>query len=190
MSSTAGAIAGPSRRRSDNEEEEEDIVEDHDSKIAHTNQPVLTTVFRDPESGDHKVAVVVALPGGATDVEFSLLGGNAGSSTAIVTYSWPPIMFNIEGMFAQAIKHRKSRVHPHFNALKEQLKNNRDSIDATPQGVIQIALPIAVQTGQNSFFFEGGKSADGTLILKAEMSALQNTYTIRQEKKEVKFYDL
>jgi hypothetical protein len=191
MSSTAGAIAGPSRRRSDHEEEEEeDIVEDHDSKIAHTNQPALITVFRDPESGDHKVALVVALPGGATHVEFSLLGGNAGSSTAIVTYSWPPIMFNIEAMFAQSIKNGKSRVHPHFNALKEQLKNNRDSIDATPKGVMQIALPIAVQTAQDSFVFQGGKSPDGTLILKAEMSALQNAYTIKQEKKEVKFVDL
>ena len=105
MSSTAGAIAGPSRRRSDHEEEEEDIVEDHDSKIVHTNQPFLITVFRDPDSGDHKVALVVALPGGATNVEISLLGGNAGSSTAIVTYSWPPIMFNIEAMFASSIKY-------------------------------------------------------------------------------------
>ena len=55
---------------------------------------------------------------------------------------------------------------------------------------MQIALPIAVQTAQDSFVFEGGKSSDGILILKAEMSALQTAYTIKQENKVVKFVDL
>ena len=66
------------------------------------NDPVLTTVYHDPESEIDMVCVIVAVPGGATDVEFSLVGSGPGSSTGLVTYDWPKIAFDMDRLFASS----------------------------------------------------------------------------------------
>ena len=60
----------------DENEEEEDL----DARIRHKNQPVLISVFRDPETEEEKVCVVAALPGGVSNVEFSLIGTGPGTN--------------------------------------------------------------------------------------------------------------
>ena len=57
-------------------EEEEDL----DARIRHKNQPVLISVFRDFETEEEKVCVVAALPGGVSNVEFSLIGPGPGTN--------------------------------------------------------------------------------------------------------------
>ncbi|XP_045025151.1 uncharacterized protein LOC123469870 [Daphnia magna] len=120
-----------------------DDEDELDAKIAHKNQPVLMTVYRDPVTEQEKVCIVVSLPGGASDVEFSLVGSGPGRSTARITYSWPKILFDIEAIFKKAITSSELPVcHPKIIALKNELKNNRDSIDSTPKGSMELTLPI------------------------------------------------
>ncbi|KZS01517.1 Uncharacterized protein APZ42_001802, partial [Daphnia magna] len=72
---------------------------------------------------------------------FSLVGSGPGSSTARITYSWPKILFEIEAIFKKAITSSELRVcHPKIIALKNELKNNRDSIDSTPKGSMELTL--------------------------------------------------
>ncbi len=54
--------------------------EDLDARIRHKNQPVLISVFRDPETEEEKVCDVAALPGGVSNVEFSLIGTGPGTN--------------------------------------------------------------------------------------------------------------
>ena len=61
------------------------------------------TVYKDPESLEEKLCVIASLPGGVSDVEFSLIGSGPGSNTAKITYSWPPIVYDIPGIFNKDI---------------------------------------------------------------------------------------
>ncbi|XP_045023141.1 uncharacterized protein LOC123467161 [Daphnia magna] len=168
-----------------------DDEDELDAKIAHKNQPVLMTVYRDPVTEQEKVCIVVSLPGGASDVEFSLVGSGPGSSTARITYSWPKILFDIETIFKKAITSSELPVcHPKIIALKNELKNNRDLIDSTPKGSMELTLPISVQTATSSISRAGGKTADGSMVVIVELLAFQNSYTVKQFDKKIDFVDL
>jgi len=56
-------------------------------------------------------------------------------------------------------------------ALKKELENNRDLIDDIPQGVIEISLPIPVQTAPDAVKFQGCMK-DGHKIVTADFKAL------------------
>ena len=62
------------------------------------NPPVVSTVFRDPDTEEDKVLVVASLHGGASDVEFSLVGSGPGTTAAVITYNWPKLSFDTEGI--------------------------------------------------------------------------------------------
>ncbi|EFX73075.1 hypothetical protein DAPPUDRAFT_110089 [Daphnia pulex] len=145
-----------------NDTEEKDL-EGRDSQIAHHDQPALVTVYKDPETQKEKVFIVISLPGGSGESEFSLVGNGPGFSTAIIKYNWPPVMFDIDSLFAKvSLRNGKiSPLHPKIIALKNELENNRDSVDAISQAVIDIPLPIPVQTDIDSYKFVGGKSLTG-----------------------------
>ncbi|KAK4024314.1 hypothetical protein OUZ56_009697 [Daphnia magna] len=136
---------------------QEKDLEGRDLQIVHHNQPALVTVYKDPETQQEKVFILISVPGGSTEVEFSLVGNGPGSSTARIKHSWPPVMFDIDSLFAKvSIRNEKiSQFHPKIVALKNELENNRDSVDAIPQAVIEIPLPIPVQTAKASHQFIG-----------------------------------
>ena len=172
-------------------EEEEDL----DARIRHKNQPVLISVFRDPETEEEKVCVVAALPGGVSNVEFSLIGTGPGANKARITYSWPPIVFDIEGIFRKEIDSVNPAVklestHPLILSLKAELRNNRESLNSTPRGEIELTLPIPVQTAASSICRSGGKKNDGSLIVIVELMAYQNSYTVKQKDNTIVFEDL
>ena len=169
--------------------------EDLDARIRHKNQPVLISVFRDPETEEEKVCVVAALPGGVSNVEFSLIGTGPGANKARITYSLPPIVFDIEGIFRKEIDSVNPAVklestHPLILSLKAELRNNRESLDSTPRGEIELTLPIPVQTAASSICRSGGKKNDGSLIVIVKLMAYQNSYTVKQKDNTIVFEDL
>jgi hypothetical protein len=90
-------------------------------------------VYRDPDTEKDKVIVVASLFGGTTDVEFTLLGSGPGTTSAQITYKWAPHSFNIEELFAKAIKSQTiPSCHPKIVLLKKGLQNCRASKDDTP----------------------------------------------------------
>ena len=153
---SAGFQSGPSSskrsRQSETFEEAEPDIEDLvDSQIVHQNQPILMEVYDDPDTQNQKVIIVASLTGGSSEVEFSLVGNGPGTSTARITSGWPKIAFKIEELLENNIKKKKLPIsHLKILALKKGLQNTRDSIDEVPRGVIELNLPISVQTAAYS----------------------------------------
>ena len=143
-------------------------IEDHesvDAYVTHKNQPVLTDVYLDPETEKEIDVIMATLYGGATDVQFSLVGSGPGTSTAKITYNWPPLSFEIEDLFEKPIKSEKlPTCHPKILALKKGLQNCRGAIDETPRGSIELNFPIPVQTAENSILRNGKKTRMGLLF--------------------------
>ena len=111
---SAGGSGSTTKRSKPSESETvSEGKEDLDTKIVHKNQPVLMTVYKDPESKEEKLCIIASLPGGVSNLEFSLIGSGPGSNTAKITYSWPPIvspydMYDIPGIFKKAICRKRN----------------------------------------------------------------------------------
>ena len=103
-----------------------------------------------------KVFLVVALPGGATDVEFTLVGSGTGTSTLKVSFPWPKFSYDVEALLAKQIKGGLSQLHPKILSHKAEVENNRDNVEHIPIGEILVTLPIPVQTSSSSYSFTGG----------------------------------
>ena len=94
----ASGLSGSSKRlrsSTSTDDTEEKDLEGLDLQIVHHNQPALATVYKDPDTQPEKVFILISLPEGSNDVEFSLVGNGPGSSTANIKYSWPQVMYDI-----------------------------------------------------------------------------------------------
>ena len=141
------------------------------------------SVYQDPDSQKERLIIVASLPGGASNVEFTLVGGcsSAGTSTARITYTWPKLAYDIDAIFAKQVLEKKmAAYHPKILALKKNLQDCRDTIDSTPKGVMELSLPIPVQTASDSITIKGGKQDDGTILLIVELMAFQTMYTVKK----------
>ena len=170
------------------EEKEVGCVEDLDAKIVHHNQPIIMSVFKDPETEEEKVIIVAVLPVGATKVCFSLVGSGPGPRLARIDYSWPPIGFEIEALFKDGIDDGKiASCHPKILALKEDLTYTRSHITETPRGAIELTLPIPVQTSAETIKRSGQCRKDNSQAVVVELKAYQSNYTIKPQDTEITF---
>ncbi len=135
--------------------------------------------------------VVACLPGGTEEAKFSLVGLGPGTKAARIVYRWPKISFEFDELFAKQIKSEKiTNYHPKIVALKKELHLNRERIDQTPMGSIELTLPISVQTAESSIERYGMRQKeDGSRVLIAELTAYQSMYTVKEEEDAVKFED-
>jgi hypothetical protein len=187
--SEAGSCSGS--KKTYIEENSNDVTsKGEDSRFICRNLPFTMSIYRDPETQGQKVFLVIALPGGSTDVEFTLVGSGTGTSTAKVSFSWPKFAYDVEALLAKQIKGGLNPLHPKILSHQAELENNRDNVEETPRGEIEVTLPIPVQTSRTSYTFTGGNNEDGSLMLIAEMAALQNTYIAKLSDKKVKFEKL
>ena len=70
-------------------------------------------VFKDPDTLIEIVTVCKTMPSGASNIKFSLLGNGPASSQASISYTWPPVMFNLEELFETPInKNTMDPAHP------------------------------------------------------------------------------
>jgi hypothetical protein len=108
--------------------------EDLDLNVVRKNQPVLMSVYKNPDTDEENFVVVVKLHGCVSDVEFSLVGISvSGSNIAKFSYSCPFIAFDIPAIFKKEIETKEiSSYHPLILSHKNQLKFHFDSIDKFP----------------------------------------------------------
>ena len=183
------SCSGISKRAKTSDADESMAVEDMEDcdKTITNNMPMMTTVYRCPTTQEEWVGLMVSLPGGAENVEFSLVGSGAGSRLARITFSWPPLMYNIDDAMGVNGDQFSLKELARSMAFKQELHNHRDSIDAKPQGTIDISLPVPVLTSIDSYTFNGKRKPDGSLVLVADLKAYQDSYTIPHEKRKVDF---
>ena len=189
VSGSSADVSGSTTKRSrpsdpENVSEEEDM----DANVVSQNQPVLMSVYKDPDTEKEKLRVIVTMPGRVSLVKFEVVGTGPGSNMARIIYCWPAISFNIPAIFKVEIEAKKfSTCHPLIVSLKNDLTFHRDSIDSTPKGEIELTLPISVQTATSSISHYGRISDDGTMVLVAHLMAHQNSYTVKQKCTTVDF---
>jgi hypothetical protein len=101
-SSTSSLFVSRKRIHDDQESDLNEEIEDLDSRVIHQNEPVLMAVYKDHSLAEI-VSICVTLPSGVTDIHFTLDGTGPATTFATITYTWPKVMFDIEGLFASAI---------------------------------------------------------------------------------------
>jgi hypothetical protein len=101
-SSTSSLFVSRKRIHDDQESDLNEEIEDLDSRVIHQNEPVLMAVYKDHSLAEI-VSICVTLPSGVTDIHFTLDGTGPSTTFATITYTWPKVMFDIEGLFASAI---------------------------------------------------------------------------------------
>ena len=79
--------------------------------------------------------------------------------------------------------------HPKILALKKCLQGNRNSIDETPTGVIELTLPRPIQTVANKIIRKGKKNLYGNIVIVVKLIAYQNAYTVKKEDQAVVFFN-
>ena len=91
------------------------------------------SVFQNPGTMEEKVIVIVVLPGGTENAEFTLVGPRNPYGTNWV--SRPKLAFDIEGILAAKLRlGTMMKFYPMIAALKKDLQVTRDNIDETPRG--------------------------------------------------------
>ena len=101
-SSTSFLVVSRKRLRDDQKSDFNEIKEDLYSRLIHQKQPVLMAVYKDHPLAEI-VSIGVTLSSGITDIRFTLDGTGNAPTLATLTYTWPQVMFNTEGLFASAI---------------------------------------------------------------------------------------
>ena len=146
------------------------------------------SVYKEPVTQQEMLIILCVLPIGATDVRFTLVGSGPGSRLAIIDYLWPPIGFEIENLFTEEIKEGEiSACHPKIIGLKEDLKFTREYLSETPKGSIELALPIPVQTANNTIKRYGKNRKDGSQAMIVELTAFQTSYTVDPKLCKIEF---
>ena len=92
-------------------------------------------------------------------------------------------------LFAYWVKKKSLELyHPKVVALQAELEKFREKVDEAPKGVIEISIPITVQTDTATWTKDGIKRDDGSLVLMVELQAYQKTYTVKQTDTSVVFF--
>ncbi|EFX61641.1 hypothetical protein DAPPUDRAFT_121266, partial [Daphnia pulex] len=83
VSGSSADVSGSTTKRSrpsdpENVSEEEDM----DANVVSKNQPVLMSVYKDPDTEEEKLCVLVTMSGGVSHVKFEVVGTGPGSNVA------------------------------------------------------------------------------------------------------------
>lgn len=143
----------------------------------HRNYPVICEMYKDPETELDKVALVLTLPAGAQNVT---LETSDGGDTVTIKYKWVQAMYNMRDLFSKMIAAKQiTSYHPRVLCIKKGLEKSRKRMDAAPEGMVRIMLPIRVQTSAETWSYNPVKRDDGTLILMADFTGYVKEYTAK-----------
>ena len=147
-------------------------------------------VYKDGESLNEMLFIVVTLPSGVQDVVFALLGTGPETNLVEIGYTWPGVVYSVDALFASALA-KKTLTHtsPKIVALKAELENHRDHINSKPRGSILLTLPISVKTDPDSIIYKLAKGKNGEIVLMADLCTLKRAYTAIKPEFECNFED-
>lgn len=95
------------------------------------------------------VGVGVDLHSGVSDIQLSLQDIGLSTTALVISYEWPKLLYEVTDLFEKEIKERKvNDIYTAIMALKLEFEKSRSNILHTPKGLIQISLPVSVQTNR------------------------------------------
>lgn len=152
------------------------------SVVDHQNYPCICETFIEPETGVEKVILVISLPSGAQNTEIDV--SNDGKIVKIAYY-WSQAIYNYHSLFKTELEHEKV-YHPMFVALQKGLQKVRTTIEEAPKSIIQVGLPIKVQTTSGSWTNKGITCKDSVIVI-AKFQGFHKDYYKKKEETIVKF---
>ncbi|KAJ6648088.1 hypothetical protein Bhyg_03313 [Pseudolycoriella hygida] len=149
------------------------------------NYPFLCNTFNDPETQSEKVIIAMSIPGGATNVRLTV---NTAFRVVTIKYLWPATLYTMQDLFKRQINSKRTTIyHPMISSLQSTLENVRQQIDDAPEAIVEVKLPIHVQSSTDSFEFWGVKRDDGTMAIVAIFKGYSKAYSIKVVDSIVKF---
>lgn len=104
-----------------------------------------------------------------------------------ITYIWPTPIFTATELFDNAIKKKQITIeHPKVHAFISHLLDSSITEKSSPQGEINIDLPLRVKRDTGSFAKEAIKVND-TKIIYLEFMAYQKTVVIHDADTSINF---
>lgn len=153
--------------------------------IVHQNYPVICEKYKDPSNQCEKLALVMQLPSGASNVKIELSDDGV---SAIITYQWARSMFNMESLYQKQLTSQQLHIHhPKILCIKNGLQKYRQRIDIAPEAVVKVNLPIKVQTSRESWTKSGVKCEDGSHVLLADFTGFIKNYNTKVADSAVEF---
>lgn len=140
----------------------------------HQNYPSVVGTFKDPDTQLEKVIIAVSLPGGVKNVKTEL---NDDGTRLLVKYAWPQPIFDMEDLFRKQLADQLINLHhPKVLCVQNGLEKVRKRIDAAPESLLTLNLPIKVQTSSDSWTKSGIKRDDGTQLVLVELTGYVKQY--------------
>ena len=155
-------------------------------------KPMCTiAMWTDPHTYEEKVTVLLVLPSGVNDGEVVVPASIDGTEKLLVSYYWSEGFVNMKTMFDKDMKKGVlTATHPEVMAVNESLKNFRKNLDDIPTSIIEVKLPLKVQTAPKSYEHDVlvNKLCDGNhlVTLRVRLTAFSTEYIVSSDKKKMK----
>lgn len=142
--------------------------------VSFENGPILRFQYKDPDSGEEKLTLIVPLPAGAQEPRSEL---NGSGSVCHISYTWPKICYQPSELFRLITKNPLiPGFHPKVVGLESELANFRQKLDEEPRARVNIQLPIVVQTDKSKIKRQGLKGPNGQNLVVIELTAMPSDY--------------
>ena len=151
-----------------------------------------TAMWTDPITYEEKVTVLVVLPSGVNDGEVTVPASTDGTDKVLISYSWSEGFVSMKTLFDKEIKKKAiTETHPEVMAINDSLKNHRKTLDDIPTSIIEVKLPVRVQTAPKSYEHDVliNKLDGGNHLVTVcmRLTAFSTEYIVSSEKKKMKF---
>lgn len=157
-------------------------------QVCYKRPPVITSMFRDPETRQMKCLVIISMLSTVKSIDFDLLEAE-NSQLLKVTYGWPRSSFVVSEIFKRdgSANTFINKLHPMYAATEKALEDLRENFEEAPIGIIEVKLPALVQAEPNTWKKSFNKKADGTLLVFLEFVCHRNDYIISKSEKSLSF---
>lgn len=139
---TSSASSSPSLQKK--RKYEETTPDNNNQSHQFSSQPIISTIFTDPETKKEKALVLFHVSLDIKDIKFSL-SEEGERQFLVVTYEWPETMVDATKIFTKNNTMILPQLHPQVCAVENALKQFKRHIDDKPMSCMKICLEARVK---------------------------------------------
>ena len=166
--------------------------ESEEFKIHEDKQPMVSIgKWIHPVTFEEKYTVLVVLPSGVSDGDVIIPARDDGTDEMSISYPWTDAFVNMDILYSKELAQNiYTSSHPEIMAMKESLRDVKKSIDDIPKSVINIKLPVKVQTSHQSYSHDvivtKLKEGNHLVTVRIRLTAFDTSYIVPSAKKKIK----